>query len=131
MEIFQIVGLGIVASIAYIILKETNQSFAFFIILVTSLFIFVLVLTKVSEVILFIEEVGSHANVDSVYLKTILKIIGIAYLVELGVHITNDAGLSSVSKKIELAGKITILLLALPILQAVIRMILNFLPMNL
>lgn len=130
MEIFQIVGLGIVASIAYIILKEINQSFAFFIILVTSLFIFVIVLQKVSEVILFIEDIGSYANVDTIYLKTILKIIGIAYLVELGVHITNDAGLSSVSKKIELAGKITILLLALPILQAVIGMILNFLPMN-
>lgn len=130
MDIIQIVLLGIVASILYLIVKEINAAFAFFIILVTSVFIFVLIMQKVTHVLTFVEMIGTKAAVESIYMKTILKIIGIAYLIELGVHLTEDAGMTSVSKKIELAGKITILLLALPILEAVIEMILNFLPVQ-
>lgn len=59
-------------------------------------------------------------------MKTILKIIGIAYIAELGANLTKDAGLSSVAAKIELAGKIFILLLAIPIISAVAEAILRF-----
>src|SRR5690625_7073781 len=59
-----------------------------------------------------IESLGEKANIDDVYLQTILKIIGIAYIAELGASITRDAGLGSVAAKIELSGKIFILVLA-------------------
>ena len=52
--------------------------------------------------------------VQAFYLETILKIIGIAYITELGANITRDAGLNSIAAKIELAGKIFILLPADP-----------------
>ncbi len=66
--------------------------------------------------------------VQTFYLETILKIIGIAYITELGANVTRDAGLNSIAGKIELAGKIFILLLAIPIISAVVEVILNFLP---
>lgn len=65
---------------------------------------------------------------SGLYLETILKIIGIAYIAELGASLTKEAGLSSVAKNIELAGKIFIILLAVPIISAVIEAIINFLP---
>lgn len=61
-------------------------------------------------------------------METILKIIGISYIAELGASISKDAGLQSVASYIELAGKIFILLLAVPIITAVIEAILGFLP---
>lgn len=129
MEIFQIVTLGIVASILAILLKEQKASLAFFLILITSIIIFIIVIQQISEVFRLIEYIGQKANVEGMYIETILKIIGIAYIAEFGAHITRDAGLSSVAAKIELAGKVFILVLAVPILTAVIEAVLGFIPL--
>src|SRR5699024_11387136 len=90
--------------------------------------IFLTIIRQIGSIIKLIDAHGQKASVDGVFMKTILKIIGIAYIAELGASITKDAGLSSVASKIELAGKIFILLLAIPIITAVIEAIINFLP---
>ncbi|HLR66424.1 stage III sporulation protein AD [Virgibacillus alimentarius] len=128
MDILQIVVLGIVASILYIILKDINTSFAFFIIIITGIVIFLVIIKQIGSIFQLIESLGEKANIDGMYLETILKIIGIAYIAELGANITKDAGLNSIAAKIELAGKIFILLLSIPIITAVIEAILSFLP---
>lgn len=128
MDIVQVVTLGIVASILYIMLKDLNPSIAFFLILITSIIIFLAVIKQIGIIFSMLQTLGEKANIDGMYMETILKIIGIAYIAELGASITKDAGLGSVAAKIELAGKIFILLLAIPIIKAVIEAILNFLP---
>lgn len=130
MDILQIVILGIIASILYIVLKDLNASIAFFIIIITGIIIFLVVIQQIGSIFQLITTLGEKASVDGMYMETILKIIGIAYIAELGASITKDAGLGSVAAKIELAGKIFILLLAVPIITAVIEAILNFLPMS-
>lgn len=128
MDIVQVVTLGIVASILYIMLKDLNPSIAFFLILITSIIIFLAIIKQIGIIFSLLQTLGEKANIDGMYMETILKIIGIAYIAELGASITKDAGLGSVAAKIELAGKIFILLLAIPIITAVIEAILNFLP---
>ncbi|HLR40479.1 MAG TPA: stage III sporulation protein AD [Virgibacillus sp.] len=128
MDIIQIVVLGIVASILYIILKDVNASFAFILIVITGIIIFLAVIKQIGAIFQLIETLGEKANIDGMYMETILKIIGIAYIAELGASLTKDAGLGSVATKIELAGKIFILLLAIPIITTVIEAILSFLP---
>lgn len=128
MDIIQIAVLGIVASILYILLKDVNASFAFFVILITGLMIFLAIIQQIGAIFKLIETLGDKANVNGMYMETILKIIGIAYIAELSASITKDAGLGSVATKIELAGKVFILLLAIPIITAVIEAILSFLP---
>ncbi|MFC4558780.1 stage III sporulation protein AD [Virgibacillus kekensis] len=128
MDIVQIVILGLVASILYIVLKDANSSFAFFVLIITGVFIFLAVIQQIGTIFQMIESLGEKANIDGMYMETILKIIGIAYIAELGANLTKDAGLSSVADKIELAGKIFILLLAIPIITAVIEAIFSFIP---
>lgn len=128
MDILQIVFLGMTASVLYILLKEINPSFAFLIVLITTIIIFASIIHYITGIFSLIERLGLQSNVHDVHLRTILKIIGIAYIAEIGANITRDAGLNSVASKIELAGKIAILLLAIPILTAVIEAILSFIP---
>lgn len=128
MDLMQIILLGIIASILFIVLKDINESFAFFLIVLTCILIFIFIIQKIGIIFEMIETLGEKASIDGIYLETILKIIGIAYITELGANITKDAGLGSVAAKIELAGKIFILLLAIPIITAVIEAILSFLP---
>lgn len=128
MDIVQIVFFGITAALVYVIVKEIQPNLAFILVLVASIIIFFQLIEQIRTVILFIESLAVRAAVDSYYLATILKIIGIAYIVEISANLTKDSGLTSLAAKIELAGKIFILLLALPIIQAVIEVIIQFIP---
>src|SRR5690625_2691430 len=128
MEMMQLVLFGILASFIYIILKETQPSIALFIIIISSLIIFLFVIHKISIIIYVIKDLSSRASVPSIYMQTLLKIIGIAYVTEIGANIVKDAGMSALASKIELAGKLVILLLAIPIIQAVIETMLRFIP---
>ncbi|MGM8213474.1 stage III sporulation protein AD [Virgibacillus sp. W0430] len=131
MDIVQIILFGLVAAVLYIVLKDLNAPFAFFIIVVTGVVIFLIIMKQIGIIIQLIQSLGQKAAIDGIYLETILKVIGIAYIAELGANITKDAGLGAVASKIELAGKIFILLLAIPILTAVVEAILNFIPESL
>lgn len=128
MDIVQIVLIGIVASLLYVILKDVNPSFAFFLVVVTGVGLFLLIIRQVGAIFELIDTLGQKANLDSFFLSTILKIIAIAYIAELGIQMTKDAGLGSVAAKIELAAKISILIMAVPIIKALLEAVLNFLP---
>ncbi|MFC0522654.1 stage III sporulation protein AD [Pontibacillus salicampi] len=128
MEIFQIVSFALVASLIVVVLKDQKASVAFFVILFTGIVIFLVLIQQIAQVFSLLEYIAQKANVNGMYVETILKIIGIAYIAEFGAQITRDAGLGSVASKIELAGKVFILVLAVPILTAVIETILGFIP---
>src|SRR5699024_12497695 len=106
MDIIQIVVIGIIASILYIILKEINASFAFFLVLTTAILIFLAIIQQIGIIFKMLESLANKANVDGMYMATILKIIGIAYIIELGANLTRDAWISTVTVKIKLAGQI-------------------------
>src|SRR5699024_1962778 len=130
MDIIQLVLVGMIASIIYIILKDIQPTFAFLILLLTSFIIISVVITQINAMIQLLQTIGEKASIESTYIQTILKIIGIAYVTELGANIVKDAGLASVASKLELAGKIFILLLAIPIITAVIDIVIQFIPTN-
>ncbi|WP_027417579.1 stage III sporulation protein AD [Aneurinibacillus terranovensis] len=128
MEIIQIVGLGIVATILALIVKEQKPIFAFMLATFTGVIIFLFLIGKISDVIRVLERMAMQANLNMVYLDTILKIIGIAYIAEFGAQVTRDAGQGTIASKIELAGKVLILVMAIPILSVIIETIIRLLP---
>ncbi len=75
-----------------------------------------------------LEKIAINANVNIIYVETILKIIGIAYIAEFASQITKDAGQAAIASKIEMAGKILILAMAIPILTVLIETIIALIP---
>ncbi|RAK22338.1 stage III sporulation protein AD [Anoxybacillus vitaminiphilus] len=75
-----------------------------------------------------LQKIAVDANVNMIYLETILKIIGIAYIAEFGAQISKDAGQGAIASKIELGGKILILAMAIPILTAIIETVIGLIP---
>ncbi len=75
-----------------------------------------------------IEQIAVNAKINLIYVETILKIIGIAYIAEFAAQISKDAGLGSIAAKIELAGKVLILAMAVPILTVLIETIIGLIP---
>lgn len=130
MDIIHIVLFAITSAMIYLIVKEVQPNIAFIVLFITVIIIFIVIVEQVKSIINFIQVLASKASIQTYYLDTIFKIIGIAYIVEISANLLKDAGLSSLASKIELAGKIFILLLALPIIQAVIEMIIQFIPVS-
>lgn len=128
MEIIQVVGLGLISTVLALIIREQKPIFAFLLATFTGVIIFLFLIGKISAVIRVLEDLAVQSNVNMIFLKTILKIIGIAYIAEFGAQIVRDAGQESIASKIELAGKILILFMAIPIITVIIETVLKLLP---
>jgi stage III sporulation protein AD len=90
--------------------------------------IFLFLVDQISAIIQMLQKIAVDANVNMIYLETILKIIGIAYIAEFGAQISKDAGQGAIASKIELGGKILILAMAIPILTAIIETVIGLIP---
>lgn len=128
MEIFQIVGLALVAAVLSVLLRNQKPELAIQLSIVTGIVIFSMMIFKISAVVTLLQDLAMKVNIDFIYLNTILKIIGIAYITTFSSEICRDAGESSIASKIEFAGKILIMILAVPILMAVLEIILKIIP---
>ncbi len=128
MEIIQIVGLGIIASILSIIIKSQRPEIAMQISLAAGIIIFTLVSVNLSTMINLFTSLAGKVNLDIGYISTIIKIIGIAYIAEFGAEICRDVGEKAIASKIEFAGKILILVMAVPIILALLNLIIDIFP---
>ncbi|QZY56966.1 stage III sporulation protein AD [Crassaminicella profunda] len=128
MEIFKIVGIGIIATILTIVLKNQRPEISLQISIVTGVIIFILVVTKLTSVLETLNILARKVDMDLVYITTILKIVGIAYVSEFGAQVCRDAGEGAIASKIEFAGKILIMVLAVPILIALLNLIVELMP---
>lgn len=111
-----------------LVLKEQKPNFAFLLVVFTGCIIFLFLVDQIALIINMVEKLAVNANVNLIYVETILKIIGIAYIAEFAAQITKDAGQGSLASKIELGGKILILAMAIPILTVLIETIIQLIP---
>lgn len=125
MDIIKIVAFALVVLFFYIFLKEHKQSFAVNILIVAGIMIFIFMVPKISEVLGFVREIATDSGVDIAYIEIVLKILGISYLASFCSELCKDAGAGSLAAKVEFSGKIMILILAIPILMAVLNSILK------
>ncbi|MCA1036174.1 MULTISPECIES: stage III sporulation protein AD [Bacillaceae] len=128
MEIFQIAGISLVATFLALVVKEQKPNFAFLLVVFTGCSIFLFLVDQIYAIIHMLEKIAVNAKVNLVYVETILKIIGIAYIAEFAAQITKDAGQGAIASKIELGGKILILAMAIPILTVLIESIIQLIP---
>lgn len=128
MQVFQIASLGIISTILIVTLKDFKPEFKILISIATGVMIFSILLKEISYVIETINSLSTRVNVDIGYFDIIIKIIGIAYIVEFASQISKDAGENSIAMKIEFGGKIMIMVLAIPILMALMDLIIKILP---
>lgn len=128
MEILQIVGIGIVATVVIAVLKNQRPEISIQVSIITGVVVFLLIAGKLSAVIILLNRYMTKVNIDAMYFTTLLKIIGIAYIAEFGAEVCKDAGEGAIASKIELAGKIIIVVLAVPIMTSLLDLIINIMP---
>lgn len=127
MDIAKIVGIGLLAGILINLLKQHKPELAMQLSIATGVMLFILMLSRVMDVVEVLQTLGTKAKLDQAHMGTVLKIIGIAYVADFGSQVLQDAGEKSVASKVEMAGKVLIMLLAVPIVLAIVDTVMKLL----
>lgn len=125
MSFFSVLGFCLVVTVLLIIVRKDRPEMAVLLSITASALILAGLVKNISQILTTFESLASRAQFSTEYLKLIVKIVGLAYLAGFGAQICKDAGENSIAAKIELAGKLFILSLGLPIMVGLLEMILR------
>lgn len=123
MTLFKVIGFGIIAVSLVIILKNQRPEIALMCVVASSVIILIFVFDELKSVIDLINSLMQKSSIDSTYIKIILKVIGISYIIEFGKDICKDAGESAIANKMEMAGKVIIVSLSIPVVASLIDIV--------
>ncbi|MFR0018475.1 stage III sporulation protein AD [Paraclostridium bifermentans] len=124
----KLVGLALMSTILCLIIKKDRPEMAMFIGILTGIMILLSVTYKFNFIIESINELANKANIPTMYISLIIKLIGIAYLMEFAIQICKDCGEGNIAAKLEFGGKIIVMTMSFPILISIVDMILNLIP---
>jgi len=126
--VFQISSIALIGAILAVVLKYKKPPMAMLLGIAVGVTIFLLVIGKVGAIIDILRQLSERADISSFYLGTLLKIIGIAYIADFIAQICRDAEQGAIAVKVELAAKVMVLVLAVPIVVAVLQSLLRLIP---
>lgn len=127
MNIIQVGILGVVGILLAIQLKQEKAGLAVCLSIGISILIFWGIFDSLQLVVHTIKGISTYIQIDNSYIMTLIKMLGITYIAEFASGLCKDAGYQAIATQIELFGKLTILVLSLPILLALLRTIQEFL----
>ena len=126
-QIFQLVGIAFVTAVAAIILKSTKPELSFAVTVAGSIILLLYVFELFRGSVSVFNDIASATGINASLIKILLKMIGIGYLVEFSAGILTDFGQNSLADKLVFCGKILVLVLASPILESVLALIIDLL----
>lgn len=125
--LIKIIIIGIITVLLSAILKKYHPEYSIILIIVSSVIILALLADSFTTVFDNINAILADAKINPDYIEAIVKIIGIAYLSEYMAALFYDANESAMAKKVELAGKIIIFIITLPVITSLSEMIISIL----
>ena len=127
MTIFKVALIGVCAVLLALGIKPFRGEYALFLSLGVGVLIFVFILGQMSAIIQAIQSIRSTISINSEYVGILVKVIGVAYICEFAASLCKDAGFSSVASQIEMAGKLTILVMSMPVFMSLLDTVGSFL----
>ena len=114
MQWIQFIGIGLIGMILAVLFRQHKPEYAPLISLAAGLAVVFLLLGQLEPIFSQMEEILRQARIGTEYITVLLKSLGICYITQLAADTCRDAGESAIASKMELAGKITVLTLAVP-----------------
>ena len=128
MEIVKIIGVGLIATIILAIIRTYKPELTIYVSIIAGAIIFSMVMDKLSAIIDLLTNLSKKSGINAQYVAILLKISGIAILSEFAVSVCKDLGETAVATKIDLAGKIIIISISIPIISALLDLLIKILP---
>lgn len=127
-EIIKIIGIGLIALVIVIILKQYKPEYAIYVSIIAGILILFLAMDKLSGIINLLQSISDKTYINKQFLGILLKITGIAIITEFAVSICVDAGEKAIATKVELGSKVIIIAMSIPIVSSLLELIIEILP---
>ena len=128
MDLTKMIVIGMATALGVLLLKQVKPELAVIVGLVGTILIFMMVVSGLTQIINSINGIVNQTGMATQLFASILKIVGIGYLCEIAASICQEAGAKAVADMVILGGKIIIMVLAIPIIQALVDVVLGVLP---
>lgn len=119
----KVVLIGVVAIFAVLLLKVGKPEFALAVSLAACVLILMFAGGTLTKVIADLRRLFQYVALPEGYLKILFKILGVSYLAEFGSALCKDAGQTAISGQIEMAGKLVILAISMPVVTSLFETI--------
>ena len=123
MEVMRIVGIGLIGAILSILLRNSKPEFSMLIPVVVSFTVLACAMPYLIRITEELSRMASSAGINSSYMRIVIKVIGISYLVCITAELCKDSGENAIAAKIELGGKLIILAMAIPIINSLLNLV--------
>lgn len=127
MSMLKVGILGVAGVLLAIQFKSGKTEYGIYISVALSLVIFNGVFEQLKCLIEMIREIENYIEIDHSYITTLLKMLGITYIADFSSAICKDAGYQAIASQIEIFGKLTVMVLSMPVLYALLNTIREFL----
>ena len=123
----QVTALCVVGALMALVVKKSNPETALLLTLTAAVVVLLALIDAMGELVDFFKELEDKSGLSRDLFVPLYKTIGIALIVRVGGSLCRDAGESALASVVESAGSICALLVALPLLRAVLSLLLELL----
>ncbi len=127
MEIIKIIGVGFMTALIAILLKSTKPELSFAVTITGVIVILLFIADMLKGTVAIFQELTAVTGLENSLIRLLLKIVGVGYITEFSASILQDFGNQSLADKVVLGGKLSILVLSLPIIQSLLTLVKGFL----
>lgn len=128
MDLTKLIVIAVASALGVLLLRQVKPELAVVVGLVGTILIFLMVVNGLTQIISSINGIVTRTGLATELFSSILKIVGIGYLCEIAASICQEAGAKAVADMVILGGKVIIMVLAIPIIQSLVDVVLGVLP---
>lgn len=128
MDIVKIIGIGLIALIIIIIIRQYKPEFTLYVSLLAGAIILIFIMDKIGAIISLLTTLSNKTAINNEFLILLIKITGIAFLTEFAVSVCKDSGESAIANKIDMGGKVIIVSMSIPIISSLLETVVEILP---
>ena len=128
MDLIRIVGIGILISFIIVVVKQIKPELAVATLVAGGVVMLLFVMQFFTDIFAVINQIVERTGIDQGLFAIVLKIVAVGYLVEFGANVCVDSGNPSIADKVILGGKVLVLIMALPIITALLDIVIGLIP---
>lgn len=114
-DILKLCGFGLLAVILCVIVRQLKPESSVFVNIAAGLMILTVAVRTLSPSVKAIAELADSAGINGSFAEVLLKALAISYVTALSADCARDAGEAALGSKLELAGRVSIAALSLPV----------------
>ena len=118
-------SIAVVTAISALILKSHKSELVPLCLVAGGIILFLYAFDYLTESVEFIKSFTQTTGIDSEIVRTVFKIVGIGFIVELTASSIKELGFEGIADKLVLCGKIILFVVAIPILTATYKIIVS------